>query len=103
MKEEMIEQLLAGAERRGGMRRSVRERCDELDRRLAAGRPAARRRYYGLTAAVLAVLLVAVGALNYVLAAQRPAALRCNSDCSTEEIINMSDGVIASCRQTPTI
>ena len=103
MKEEYIEELLAGAERHGALRRSVRQRCDELDGRLASCSTATHHRYHRLTAAALTILVIAAGALNYALAAQQPDTLRCNSDCSTEEIINMADGVIASCRQTPTI
>lgn len=102
MKEDYIDLLLADAGRQGALRRSVAERCDELDGRLAA-HAADRRRYYRLALAAVAALLVAVGGVNVALAARQEQSLRCNSACNAQELLTAADGVIASCRQNTMI
>lgn len=102
MKEDYIERLLDDAGRRGALRRSVAQRCDELDSRLAA-RTADSRRYYRLSATALVALLLAVGGVNVALAAQQRQTVRCNSACNTQELLTVADGVIASCRQNTMI
>ena len=102
MKEDYIDRLLVDVGRQGALRRSVAERCDELDGRLAA-HAADRRRYYRFALAALATMLVAVGGANVALVARQEQSLRCNSACNTQELLTAADGVIASCRQNTTI
>lgn len=103
MKAEYIETLLSDAEQRGRRSRTVGDRCGELDRRFAACTGAARRRYYKTSLAVLTAMVLAAGLINGLLATRTPDRLRCNSDCTLQQVLTQADGVIASCRQNATI
>lgn len=103
MKTEYIETLLSDAERRGRCRRTVALRCGEIDRRFAACTRGQRRLYYRTSLAVLTAMIIAAGLLNGLLAARTPDRLRCNSDCTLQQVLTEADGVIASCRQNATI
>ena len=103
MKTEDIETLLSTAERRGKCRRTVGDRCGELDHRLAACTGTQRRRYYRTSLAVLTAMVLAAGLLNGLLATHTPDRMRCNNDCTLQQVLTEADGVIASCRQDATI
>ena len=106
MKEDYIDRLLADAGRQGALRRSVAERCDELDGRLAA-HAADRRRYYRLALAALATMLMAVGGVNVALGWICAPVLARDGAAGVRGMIRVgrgsADGVIASCRQNTMI
>ena len=103
MKEDYIETLLNDAEQRGRCRRLVEGRCIELDHHFAAYTGERRRRYYRTTFAVLMAMVLAAGFINGILATHTHNRVRCNSDCSLQQVLTEADGVIASCRQTTII